>query len=139
MDFARYLKQLREKNNLSIRQLALYSNVSAGYLSQIESGIRGIPSPTILKKISIPLKISYEELMKAAGYLTNEKNAQYKLSVEEVEDNDGNQSLVNKFSRALQEPINELFFDYVLNISQKEREEMIGEFLKIRSKINMKN
>jgi transcriptional regulator with XRE-family HTH domain len=69
MDFSAYLKKLREKNKLSIRQLALYSDVSAGYLSQIESGARGIPSPEVIKKLHKPLKVEYEELMKAAGYL----------------------------------------------------------------------
>jgi HTH-type transcriptional regulator, competence development regulator len=71
MEFGDYLRKLREENKLSIRQLALYSKVSASYLSQIEKGIRGVPTPEILQKLSKPLKITYEELMEAAGYLPN--------------------------------------------------------------------
>lgn len=69
MEFNEYLKELRESNNLSIRQLALYSRVSAAYLSQIETGARGIPSPEVLKKLYKPLKVSYEDLMQVAGYI----------------------------------------------------------------------
>lgn len=54
---------------MTIRQLELYSGVSNAYISQIERGERGIPSPDILKKLSKPLNIEYSELMKKAGYL----------------------------------------------------------------------
>lgn len=69
MEFNDYLKKLRKENNLSIRQLALYSEVSPAYLSQIETGTRGIPSPDVLKKLCKSLKVTYEELMQAAGYI----------------------------------------------------------------------
>lgn len=77
MEFNEYLKKLREENKLSIRQLALYSNVSPAYLSQIESGSRGTPSPEVLKKLYKPLKVPYEKLMKAAGYIDKEKEEPY--------------------------------------------------------------
>jgi transcriptional regulator with XRE-family HTH domain len=76
MEFSEFLKKLRKENKLSIRQLGLYSDVSPAYLSQIENGSRGIPSPDVLKKLYKPLKVSYEELMKAAGYLEEEKDGQ---------------------------------------------------------------
>ncbi|MBT2735182.1 helix-turn-helix domain-containing protein [Bacillus sp. ISL-7] len=75
MEFNEYLKKLRKENNLSIRQLALYSDVSSAYLSQIETGSRGIPSPDVLKKLCKPLKVSYEELMQAAGYIEEENQS----------------------------------------------------------------
>jgi transcriptional regulator with XRE-family HTH domain len=78
MEFNEYLKKLRKENNLSIRQLALYSEVSSAYLSQIETGSRGIPSPEVLKKLCKPLKVSYEELMQVAGYI--EEEVQSKIS-----------------------------------------------------------
>lgn len=71
MKFGLYLKQLREKKEMTIRQLALYANVSHGYLSQVERGERGTPSPDILNKLAVPLGVSYEELMSAAGYLND--------------------------------------------------------------------
>jgi HTH-type transcriptional regulator, competence development regulator len=72
MLFGEYLKKIREDNKLSIRQLAMYSKVSASYLSQIETGERNVPKPEILLKLSKPLKVSYEELMEKAGYLVTE-------------------------------------------------------------------
>ena len=68
MKIGKYIKKLREDKELSINQLALYSDVSAAHISRIERGLRE-PSPDILKKIAEALKISYENLMTVAGYL----------------------------------------------------------------------
>jgi transcriptional regulator with XRE-family HTH domain len=67
-DFGGYLKRLRKEKKLTIRQLELYSKVSNAYISQMERGERGVPSPDILKKLSKPLGVDYEELMNRAGY-----------------------------------------------------------------------
>lgn len=72
-DFGLFLKRLRNEKNMTIRQLELYSKVSNAYLSQLENGKRGIPSPEILDKLSKPLGVSYEELMEKAGYITKEE------------------------------------------------------------------
>jgi len=71
MDFGRYLKKLREKRGLGIRQLSKYSGVSSAYISQIENGDRGTPSPRILQKLAAPLKVRLSELYDAAGYGEN--------------------------------------------------------------------
>lgn len=68
-EFGSYIRDLRKARKLTIRQLELYSEVSNSYLSQLENGKKGIPSPTILKKLSDPLGVAYEELMSKAGYL----------------------------------------------------------------------
>lgn len=68
-DFGKYLKELRMKNGLSLRQLSLCSGVSNAYLSQIETGARSTPKPDILMKISEGLQIPYNQLMAAAGYI----------------------------------------------------------------------
>lgn len=68
-EFGKYLKKLRVKRNLTTRQLEIQSGVSNSYISQIENGKRGIPKPNILKKLFPILRVPYEELMKAAGYL----------------------------------------------------------------------
>lgn len=73
MTIGEYIKKLREEKELSINQLALYSGISAAHLSRIERGLRE-PSPEILKKLAVALKVSYEDLMKAAGYLDNENS-----------------------------------------------------------------
>lgn len=73
VDFGRYLKGLREKRGLSMGRLAKMAEISQPYISQIESGQRGIPSPDILKKLHSPLNVKYAELMSLAGYLSHEE------------------------------------------------------------------
>lgn len=74
MKFSEYITKKRKERKLSIRQLALYSDVSPGYISQIESENRGTPTPEVLKKLAKGLKIPYEELMEVAGYIDKEKS-----------------------------------------------------------------
>lgn len=69
MYFYDQLKALRKNKGFTIREVADRSGVSPAYISQLENGSRGIPSPDILKKLSEGLNISYEQLMKIAGYL----------------------------------------------------------------------
>lgn len=70
--FYEQLKDLRLRKGFSIREVADRSGVSAAYISQIENGQRGTPSPEILLKLSEGLESSYSELMKMAGYLDHE-------------------------------------------------------------------
>lgn len=68
-NFGKFLRKLRKERGLTIRQVETYSGVSNAYLSQVETGKRGIPSPEILEKLAPVLKVSYELLMEKAGYL----------------------------------------------------------------------
>jgi|SRR5699024_1080182 len=68
-NFGEYIKEQRLSKNLTIRQLELYSGVSNSYLSQLENGKRGIPSPAIIKKLAAGLKIPNQKLLKQAGYV----------------------------------------------------------------------
>ena len=72
MNFGEYLKSLRIKRGLNLRELARRSEISHSYLSLIESGKRGIPKPEHLLKLAPPLDVDYMDLMKAAGYVINE-------------------------------------------------------------------
>jgi transcriptional regulator with XRE-family HTH domain len=86
VDFGKYLRKLRKEKKLTVRQLDLYSGVSHSYISQIERGARGIPSPEILLKLSKALNVEYEELMKAAGYIRdNKKESDYPLSEQQFD------------------------------------------------------
>jgi len=69
MDFYGKLKNLRKLKGYTIRELSDRSGVSAAYISQLENGNRGIPSPDVLQKLSEGLNTSYSELMQLAGYL----------------------------------------------------------------------
>lgn len=69
MAFYSDLRSLRKSKGFTIREVADRSGVSTAYISQLENGNRGIPSPEILMKLSEGLNISYADLMSLAGYL----------------------------------------------------------------------
>ncbi|QQE80882.1 LexA family transcriptional regulator [Alicyclobacillus sp. SO9] len=68
-EFGTELRRIRKSRKLTTRQLETYSGVSNAYISQIENGKRGIPSPNVLRKLSVPLHIDYFELLRMAGYV----------------------------------------------------------------------
>ncbi|MED1906154.1 helix-turn-helix domain-containing protein [Cytobacillus firmus] len=72
IEFGQYLKSLRKEKKLTIRQLESLSGVSNAYLSQLENGKRGIPSPEILKKIHHHLDVDFDEIMLKAGHISDE-------------------------------------------------------------------
>lgn len=67
-DLGSFIRQQRERANLSLRRLADRSGVSNPYLSQIERGLRH-PSAEILKRLSRALEISAETLYTRAGLI----------------------------------------------------------------------
>ncbi|WP_040951566.1 helix-turn-helix domain-containing protein [Gorillibacterium massiliense] len=69
MPFYDVLKDLRKEKGYTIREVSGRSGVSPAYISQLENGQRGIPSPDVLMKLSEGLNTSYSELMRHAGYL----------------------------------------------------------------------
>lgn len=68
-EFGAYLRKLRE-GKYTVRGLAEKSGVSSAYLSLLENGKKGIPSPEILKKLYGPLEVTYDELMEKAGHIS---------------------------------------------------------------------
>ncbi len=71
-DLGAFIRQQRERANLSLRRLAERAGVSNPYLSQIERGIRK-PSAEILKRISRALEISAETLYTRAGLIEGDR------------------------------------------------------------------
>ncbi|ULO05169.1 helix-turn-helix domain-containing protein [Paenibacillus sp. 19GGS1-52] len=67
--FGEYLRKLRNDKKLTLEQVAKSAGFSKGYLSNIENGRRGVPSPEILKKLAVALETQYMELMQAAGHV----------------------------------------------------------------------
>ena len=63
-----FIREQRDLNNISLRQLAKLAGVSNPYLSQIERGLR-TPSAEILQQIARGLRISAEALYVRAGIL----------------------------------------------------------------------
>jgi SOS regulatory protein LexA len=78
VEFREYLKSMREEKGFSVRRLAEISGISHTYLSQVETGKRGVPSPDILRKLYKPLDIEYNELMKRAGHITTDLSPETK-------------------------------------------------------------
>ena len=67
-DLGEFIRQQRERANLSLRRLADKAGISNPYLSQIERGIRK-PSAEILKNLSRALEISASSLYTKAGLI----------------------------------------------------------------------
>ncbi|MDX1447675.1 MAG: helix-turn-helix transcriptional regulator [Acidimicrobiia bacterium] len=63
-----FIREQRERANLSLRRLADRAGISNPYLSQIERGIRR-PSAEILKRLSRALEVSAESLYTRAGLI----------------------------------------------------------------------
>ena len=63
-----YLREQRESNRLSLRQLSELVGVSNPYLSQIERGLKK-PSAEILQQLAKGLQVSAESLYVRAGIL----------------------------------------------------------------------
>ncbi len=67
-DLGAFIRQQRERANISLRRLADKAGISNPYLSQIERGLRK-PSAEILKSIARGLSIQAESLYQRAGLL----------------------------------------------------------------------
>lgn len=82
--FGKYLRSLRKSKNLTLKELANLSEVSQSYITNVENNKRGIPSPDILKKLSEPLGVDYEELMIKAGYWKKRHTKEDRILFEEI-------------------------------------------------------
>jgi transcriptional regulator with XRE-family HTH domain len=68
-----YLKEVRKKSGLSLREVEEATDISNAYLSQLENGRVTQPSPHILHAVAAVYRVPYETLMERAGYLTLKK------------------------------------------------------------------
>jgi transcriptional regulator with XRE-family HTH domain len=69
------IRQQREMQELSLRQLARLTGISNPYLSQIEHGQRD-PSRTVVDSIADALELSTERLYEAAGIREDEEEGE---------------------------------------------------------------
>jgi len=79
-----FLKELRERRGLTLRLASEKSGLSHSYISSLENGKHPQtkapinPSPESLKKLSEAYNYPYEELMRVAGYIEeNKKESDY--------------------------------------------------------------
>ena len=68
-NFGSFLRSLRERQRMSLRDAEKESGVSNAYIAQMERGDRRPPSPDILRKLSKAYNITVRELLLRAGYL----------------------------------------------------------------------
>ena len=68
-----FIREKRQRAELSLRKLAELADVSSVYLSQIEGGLRR-PSADIMQKIAKGLQLSAETLYVRAGLLDEERS-----------------------------------------------------------------
>lgn len=71
--FGSYLRSLRKSRQMTLINLCAISGVSHPYLSQIETGSKGIPSPQLIRKLSVALGCTYIGMMIKAGHLTEDE------------------------------------------------------------------
>ncbi len=65
--FGEEIKKIRTEKGLSIRETAYRAKMSHSYLSQLERGVRKVPSKETIMKLSVALDIPRDEMMKIAG------------------------------------------------------------------------
>jgi transcriptional regulator with XRE-family HTH domain len=68
-NFGHFLKSLRDRQRMSLRDVERESGVSNAYIAQLEKGDRPAPSPDILKKLARAYNVTVRELLMRAGYL----------------------------------------------------------------------
>ncbi|MFA9559856.1 helix-turn-helix domain-containing protein [Evansella sp. AB-rgal1] len=67
--FGENLRKLRKEKGLTVRKLSELSGVAHSYLSQVETGKRGVPKVETLEKIAAGLNIPSIDLLVQAGYI----------------------------------------------------------------------
>lgn len=90
-NLAIYIKEHREKLNISKRRLSELSSLSHTEINRLENGERKNPSPPRLKSIANGLGVSYEEIMQAAGYLDTTPVITAKISFADLTEDEQDQ------------------------------------------------
>jgi HTH-type transcriptional regulator, competence development regulator len=74
VEFGKYIKELRNRQAITLDKLGELAGLSKSYLSHIENGKRGIPSPDVLYKLKDPLGVDHVHLMLKAGHIQGEES-----------------------------------------------------------------
>ncbi|MDE7207568.1 MAG: transcriptional regulator [Lachnospiraceae bacterium] len=108
-----YLRTVRERNNLSTRDVEKETGITTSQLSRIECSITQKPSPTALKKLALFYNIKLIDLFQKAGYLDPEDiDAYMKTCFKGIE------KLDQEDQKQIQKQIDYLIFQH-----EKERED----------------
>ena len=74
MELGDLLKSLRLARKFTLRNVEIATGISNSYLCQLENGKTRKPSPKILESLAKHYKVSFAQLMDAAGYPSFESN-----------------------------------------------------------------
>ncbi len=110
-ELSEVLKELRESKGLSLRQVEKKVKISNAYLSQLENGKIGEPSPHILHKLAKVYETSYNDLMKLAGYIKTQEGEKVRENI-----------------------ISDVAFSTIQDLTQDEREDVLKFIQFLRSK-----
>ena len=66
------LREIRKKENVSLRDVERLTGVNSGYLSQLERGEVVQPKPAVLHKIAKGYGVPFAQLMRWAGYIEDD-------------------------------------------------------------------
>lgn len=72
-DLGAELRALRKAQDRTLRQVETASGLTNGYLSQLERGEVGHPSPTVLRKLAEGYEVPFPVILQWAGYLDEER------------------------------------------------------------------
>ncbi len=70
------LRKARETQGQSLQTVVEPAKISTAYLQKLERGTVTTPSPHVLRRLAMVLKIPYLRLMALAGYLTKEESTE---------------------------------------------------------------
>jgi HTH-type transcriptional regulator, competence development regulator len=68
-NFSQFLRSLRDRRHMSLRDVEKESGISNAYISQMEKGDRPPPRPDMLRKLARVYNVTVRELLLKAGYL----------------------------------------------------------------------
>ena len=67
-ELGEYLKEIREKRDMSLRKVEMLTNINYSHLSLIENGLRNV-TPALLKTLAKIYRVDYLDLYEKAGYI----------------------------------------------------------------------
>ncbi|WP_181399093.1 helix-turn-helix domain-containing protein [Apilactobacillus micheneri] len=86
LNFGPKLKNIRNSKGFTVRQVALQSNLSASYWSQIENKKREIPTAKTLEKMARGLHVDNNKIFEIAG-IKNRNNSSQGIDIAKLIDN----------------------------------------------------
>ena len=72
IEIGELIKRLRERAGIDKAQLSGLSGVSASFIGRLEAGQQKNPSPETLRRLSVALNVTHQELLIAAGHIEAE-------------------------------------------------------------------